>query len=336
MRVTLLGAGSWGTALSIVLSDNGHDVVLWEFDADQAERVSEERTNRKFLPGIELPSSVSVTSAIDAALERAELVVFVVPSHAVRQTAQSWSEAMSASAHVVCATKGLEEKTLLRMSEVIEEVLGMTDLHVTSLVGPSHAEEVARRIPTAIVAASLSESEAEIVQQAFMNTNLRVYTSSDITGVELGVSLKNTVAIAAGICDGLGFGDNTKGALLTRGLAEITRLGIAMGARPETFMGLSGMGDLITTAISKHSRNRYVGQEIAKGRKLTEILESMVMVAEGVRTTRAATELAKRFEVELPITEQMYQVLFENKDPQVALRELMERQPKPEATGMNG
>jgi len=231
---------------------------------------------------------------------------------------------------LVIATKGIEEKTLRRMSEVVEEAAGVPLEQIAVLVGPSHAEEVSRGLPTTVVASSLKGTLADEVQNIFMTGRFRIYTNDDLVGVEAGVALKNVIAIAAGMCDGLGYGDNTKGALLTRGLAEMTRLGVKMGARQETFSGLAGIGDLITTCISKHSRNRYVGNEIGRGRTLEEVLSGMVMVAEGVRTTRSAVGLAERYDVEMPIAAEVYQILFENKPAKQAMKDLMLRSPKPE------
>ena len=330
-RIALLGAGSWGTTLGLVLHGNGHDVAFWEFDAEQVERLSVERENRKFLPGVPIPEEITFTGDIGSALEDRDAVVFAVPSHAVRNVAAAASPHVPETVPVVNVAKGIENETLMRMSEVLAEQLDRRDAAgIVSLVGPSHAEEVSRCLPTTIVSAATDEETAVLVRDLFMMQTLRVYTNTDLVGVELGGSLKNIIAIAAGICDGMGYGDNTKGALLTRGLAEITRLGIALGGLPETFAGLSGMGDLITTCISRHSRNRYVGEAIAKGRTLEDILEEMVMVAEGVRTTRSANELAAREGVEMPISEQMGRVLFDGLDPREAITELMVRDPKPE------
>jgi glycerol-3-phosphate dehydrogenase (NAD(P)+) len=330
-RIAVLGAGSWGTTLGLVLHDNGHEVVLWEFDPEQAEALRRDRENRKFLPGIPVPGAIAVTNDIAGAARAADAVIVVVPSHAVRDTARAARGSVSDVALVVNASKGIENETLERMSEVLSTELGRPGARrIASLVGPSHAEEVSRKLPTTIVAAAFDEATAVAVRDLFMTEYLRVYTNTDLVGVELGVSLKNVIAIAAGICDGLGYGDNTKGALITRGLAEMTRLGVAMGGRPSTFAGLSGMGDLITTCISKHSRNRHVGEKIAEGLTLAQVLESMVMVAEGVRTTRSAAELASRHGIEMPITEQMNAVLFHDKDPKQAIAELMVREPKPE------
>ncbi len=330
-RIALLGAGSWGTTLGLVLHGNGHDVAFWEFDAEQVERLSVERENRKFLPGVPIPEEITFTGDIGSALEDRDAVVFAVPSHAVRNVAAAASPHVPETVPVVNVAKGIENETLMRMSEVLAEQLDRRDTAgIVSLVGPSHAEEVSRGLPTTIVSAATDEETAVLVRDLFMMQTLRVYTNTDLVGVELGGSLKNIIAIAAGICDGMGYGDNTKGALLTRGLAEITRLGIALGGLPETFAGLSGMGDLITTCISRHSRNRYVGEAIAKGRTLEDILEEMVMVAEGVRTTKSANELAAREGVEMPISEQMGRVLFDGLDPREAITELMVRDPKPE------
>jgi glycerol-3-phosphate dehydrogenase (NAD(P)+) len=258
-------------------------------------------------------------------------VVFAVPSHFVRETARRARRSLPAGVPVVNVAKGIENETLMRMSEVLSEELQRPGAAgISSLVGPSHAEEVSKRLPTTVVSAARDDRTAIDTRNLFMTDYLRVYTNTDLVGVELGVSLKNVIAIAAGICDGLGYGDNTKGALLTRGLAEMTRLGTAMGGMRETFAGLSGMGDLITTCISKHSRNRYVGEAIASGRTLTEILETMVMVAEGVRTTKSVSKLSQRHSVEMPICEQMHMVLFEDKQPREAIADLMLRDPKPE------
>jgi len=330
-RVAVLGAGSWGTTLGLVLHDNEHDVVLWEFDAEQVEAVRRDGENRKFLPGVTIPPEIEITNDIETAVAGAAAVVFAVPSHVVRGVARKARDSISEEL-VVNVAKGIENETLKRMSEVLSEELGRPGARgIASLVGPSHAEEVSRRLPTTVVSAAVDEETAVRARDLFMTGYLRVYTNTDLVGVELGVSLKNVIAIAAGICDGLGYGDNTKGALITRGLAEITRLGVAMGGRPQTFAGLSGMGDLVTTCISRHSRNRYVGERIAAGKTLDEILDEMVMVAEGVRTTKSAVALAKGHEVEMPITEQMNSVLFEHKDPREAIAELMMREPKPEA-----
>jgi glycerol-3-phosphate dehydrogenase (NAD(P)+) len=282
------------------------------------------------LPGIRIPAGVLVTSDMEAAFAGSDHTLLVVPSHGMRETAGRAAKFHTDGRLVTVATKGLEEDTLKRMSQVAEEGLGVAQTRVGVLVGPSHAEEVSRGLPTTVVASSTDQATAETIQEIFMTPTFRVYTNTDVVGVEIGVALKNVVAIAAGICDGLGFGDNTKGALLTRGLAEITRLGVKMGARQETFSGLAGIGDLITTCISRHSRNRYVGDEMAKGKTLEEVLAGMVMVAEGVRTTRSAVKLAEEHGVEMPIASEVYEILFEAKPAKQAIKDLMLRSRKPE------
>jgi glycerol-3-phosphate dehydrogenase (NAD(P)+) len=326
-RVALLGAGSFGTTLAIHLAGAGHEVRLWGRDAAAMARIRETRENAKFLAGITLPPGVKVHAELERALEAAEFTVFVVPSQAMRKVAAQVA-AIGAAGLPVCASKGLELGTLRRLSEVLAETLG--DRAPVMLTGPSHAEEVARGIPTTVVAACTDEARAREVQVLCSTPRFRVYTNDDVVGCEYGGALKNVIAIAAGVCDGLGFGDNTKGALLTRGLAEMSRLGEAMGARRETFFGLTGMGDLITTAMSRHSRNRHVGERLGRGETLEQVLGEMVMVAEGVHTARAARDLGRQRDVELPITEQVC-ALFEGRDPQSALMALMTRDLKREA-----
>jgi len=330
--VGVLGGGSWGTALALLLAGNGRDVRVWEFDAEQCERVNAERENARFLPGVRIPPGLRFYNDMADVVGKCEVLVFVVPSRYFRDTARAAASVGPPDGTLfVIATKGLERETLLRMSQVLgEEIPSSLDGRAAVLAGPSHAEEVSRGVPTAVVAASSGSGAAEEAQTLFMAENFRVYTNPDLVGVEFGVAVKNVIAVAAGICDGLGYGDNTKGALLTRGLAEIVRLGEAMGARRETFYGLAGVGDLITTCLSRHSRNRHVGEQIGRGRKLQEILGEMVMVAEGVDTAAAVLTLARREGVEMPITEQVNAVLFEGKDPKAAIRELMTREKKAE------
>jgi glycerol-3-phosphate dehydrogenase (NAD(P)+) len=278
-----------------------------------------------------LPGGIRIEDTIGGVVAGAAAVVFAVPSHALREISEATAPHVTREALVVNVAKGLEETTLLRMSEILARTMPRVEPGVVSLLGPSHAEEVSRDHPTALVAASSSVDAAREVQGIFNGETLRVYTSPDLVGVELAAGLKNVIAIAAGISFGVGFGDNSFGALVTRGLAEITRLGVAMGGRPETFYGLSGLGDLVTTCVSRHSRNRYVGEEIGKGhRSPQEVIGGMSMVAEGVRTTKAARGLAARAEVEMPITDQVYEVLFAGKDPRAAIRDLMLRDPKAE------
>lgn len=330
VKIAVLGGGSWGTALAVLLGGRGHNVSMWEFFDERAEAMKETRENKAMLPGITIPDSITITSDMAEALPGSDIVLLVVPSHVLRETVEIAAGLMKGTEKVVIATKGVEQGSLKRMSEVVEEVGGVGQERIAVLVGPSHAEEVARELPTAIVSASLDEETARYVQEKFTTPMFRVYTNTDIVGVEIGVAVKNVIAIAAGITDGLGFGDNTKGALLTRGLAEITRLGVKMGARQQTFAGLAGIGDLITTCTSQHSRNRFVGEELGKGRKLKDILDGMVMIAEGVRTTKSAVGLAGKYEVEMPISEEVNKILFEDKPPKEAIRDLMLRSPKPE------
>jgi glycerol-3-phosphate dehydrogenase (NAD(P)+) len=326
-RVAVLGAGSWGTTLAVHLARAGHTVQVWGHDRSELAALEADRENRKFLPGITLPEGVKVQPELKVALEGAAAALFVVPSQAVRSVAEQVS-ATGFRALAACASKGLELGTLKRLSEVITEVLGDQDPVV--LTGPSHAEEVSRGVPTSIVAAAHDESRARTVQELCSSGTLRVYRNSDVAGCEYGASLKNVVAIAAGVCDGLGFGDNTKGALLTRGLAEIARLGVALGGQRETFFGLTGMGDLIATAMSPHSRNRHVGERVGRGEPLEHVLGGMVMVAEGVHTARAARELGRAHGVELPIIDEVCAMLFEGRGPRESLAALMGRDLKRE------
>jgi len=323
MEIQVVGAGSWGLALTRVLALNGHHVRIWCREEDHPDRLRETRESADFLPGVLLPDSVDVVTEVDPGVEMA---VLAVPSHAMRPIVQAFP--FSRDAIRVSVAKGIENDSLLRMSEVIRQVSG--PCQVVALSGPTHAEEVGRGLPASIVAAGESETACRSVQEAFRCDALRVYTSLDLIGTELGGSLKNVVAIAAGACDGLGLGDNAKAALITRGLAEIARLGAALGADPLTFAGLSGMGDLIVTCTSRHSRNRAVGERMAQGKPLRDVLDATSMVAEGVRTTRSAAALARRCAVEMPITNQVYRVLFEGVDIRRAVTELMQRDPKPE------
>jgi len=336
VTIAVIGGGGWGTALASVLARKGHAVTLWVYETDLAARLVLTRENDIYLPGVAIPAEVGVTSSLAAAVAGAEMILFVTPSHALRATATRLvADARGAFATaplVVVATKGIETKTLRRMSEVLAETLpAPSGQDAVVLAGPSHAEEVAHQVPTAIVAACRDHARAEAVQEACSTEWFRIYTNDDVVGVELGVSLKNVVAIAAGISDGLGFGDSTKAALLTRGLAEMARLGRALGARPDTLSGLAGMGDLIATATSRHSRNRRLGEAVGRGATLAEALAASPMVAEGVGTCEAAVELARRQGVELPIAEQVHAILFEGKSARAALRELLTRDLKPEA-----
>ena len=336
LKIAVLGAGSWGTTLAVLLDENKHRVKLWEFYEEFAEALRNERENKRFLPGIAIAESISIETDIAAALSDADLVLSVVPSHVTRNVAKLAAETgrIAKETIVVNASKGLEEGTLARMSEVLADELPVDAGQICTLAGPSHAEEVSRQMPTSVVAAGIDAKVTGRVQEAFFRPYFRVYTNSDVVGVEVGVALKNIIAIAAGVCDGLGYGDNTKAALLTRGLVEITRLGCALGAKAETFFGLAGIGDLIATALSRHSRNRHVGERIGKGESLEQILGQMVMVAEGVRTTRAAVDMGKKMNVDLPIISSVYAVLYNNVDARKAINQLMNRPPQQEMSWM--
>ena len=323
MRIQVVGSGSWGLALARLLARNEHEVHLWCREEDDPDKLRRTRESKAFLPGVKIPESIQIATEISPDVD---IAVMAVPSHVMRHVAAS----LKFSPHTirVSVAKGIENDSLLRMSEVIEEVAPGGP--IVSLSGPSHAEEVGKDLPASLVAAGKVEDAAKQVQEAFLSNNFRVYTSTDIVGVELGGSLKNVIAIAAGVCDGFELGDNAKAALITRGLAEIARLGVACGADPLTFSGLSGLGDLIVTCASRHSRNRGVGEKIASGKTLDQILASMTMVAEGVRTTQSARALAQKMNVEMPIMETTFEVLFNGADARYAIAALMMRDPKAE------
>jgi glycerol-3-phosphate dehydrogenase (NAD(P)+) len=329
-RITILGAGSWGMAVARLLDLNGRDVTLWAYDPREYYRLLQERGDATKLPRLHLASTIEVTNDLHAAIDDCDLIVLAVPAQHLRSVLRELGTRLRPRVGVVNLAKGIETGTLKRMSEVAIEETSLSLDRVCTLSGPSHAEEVALDMPTTVVVAGSSEPLIGRVQEVFSNLVFRVYRSSDLLGVELGGSLKNVVAIAAGIVDGLGFGDNTKGALITRGLAEMTRLGVTLGAKPETFAGLSGLGDLVTTCCSRHSRNRWVGEQIGIGKKLHEILLTMSMVAEGVETTRSAHSLARHCGVEMPITAEVFRVLFEGKPPLEAIEQLMGRSLKAE------
>lgn len=331
MNVTVLGAGSWGTTLAILLAGKGHRVSLWSYRDDQAREIRQTRQNATFLPGIHIPEEIEVLSDIDEAVAQKELIVAAAPSQFLRLVTRQVARHGFRDTVWVNVAKGIENESLMTMSEVLLDTLqDVKKENICTLSGPSHAEEVIRKIPTAVVAASISRETACLVQSTFSTPYLRIYLNEDLRGVELGGSLKNVIAVGAGISDGVGFGDNTKAAIMTRGIVEITRLGVAMGAQPSTFAGLSGVGDLIVTCMSRHSRNRYVGEQVGKGRKLEDVLKEMVMVAEGVQTTKSARELARRYGIEMPITNEVHAVLFEGKDPHRATEDLMTRDAKGE------
>jgi glycerol-3-phosphate dehydrogenase (NAD(P)+) len=330
VKATVVGAGAWGTALGVVLAGKGHDVTIWSYEEDVAASINAGGGNR-YLPGVELPASLGADTDIAAALGGADLVVSAAPSQFVRSTMAKAGPSIPSGALLVSASKGIELGTLLRMDEVLSEVLPASIMdRFCVLSGPSFAAEVAQGAPTAVVVASRNEQAAVRVRDAFLTPTFRVYTGTDVIGAELGGALKNVVALAAGATAGLGYGHNTLAALITRGLAEITRLGVAAGAERATFYGLAGVGDLVLTCTGSLSRNRTVGYRLGKGESLEAILSDMTAVAEGVKTAEAARELARRYGVEMPIMEQMYAIVHEGKGPSDALRALMSREPKAE------
>jgi glycerol-3-phosphate dehydrogenase (NAD(P)+) len=330
VKIAVIGDGGWGTTLSILLAQKGNEVYLWGAFADYVDYLNNHRENIKFLPEIKIPQSIYITSDMKTALDGTEIAVLAVPSQHARAVAKKMKPFLSSSTLLVSASKGIEIDSKKRMSEVLNEVLDTENLAVLS--GPSIAIEVANGIPTTVVSASLGDmSAAKKVQEVFITDKFRVYTGDDPVGIELGGSLKNVIAIAAGINDGLGLGSNSKSALMIRGITEISRLGAAMGAVTNTFWGLSGIGDLITTCISQYGRNRWFGEEIGRGKKPKEALAETEMVVEGFATTKAAYQLSGEKKIEMPITEQMYEVLYNNKDPKLAVKDLMTREPKAES-----
>ncbi len=333
MRIAVLGAGSWGTTLAIVLSENKHDVSLWTYRPEQAAMMKETLENPAFLPGIKIPQRICILTDIEEAAYKKDIIVSAVPSQFLRSVIQQIAHHELSETIIVNVAKGIENHSLMTMSEVMLDVLEhekRTNLSILS--GPSHAEEVSRRMPTAVVSASFNLKTSKMVASAFGTPYFRVYVNDDIRGVELGGALKNVIAIGAGVVDGAGFGDNTKAAIMTRGIAEMTRLGVKMGALPRTFAGLSGVGDLIVTCMSKHSRNRYVGEEVGKGRKLNDVLKEMVMVAEGVATCQSSVDLAKKHHIEMAIFTEVHKILFEGKNAHQATEDLMAREVKGETS----
>ena len=332
MKVTVLGAGSWGTTLSLVLLDNHHDVNLWTFSAEEAEWLREKH-ECQFLPGLKLPQELSISTDIEESCIRRDMIVAAVPSQFLRSVLQRISH-LDLTDTIICnVAKGIENGSLMTMSEVLLDVLmHERKENLAVLSGPSHAEEVSIKIPTMVVAAAFKSKIARVVQDAFITDYFRVYVNEDLRGVELGGAVKNVIAVAAGLSDGAGFGDNTKAAIMTRGIFEITRLGAKMGALPVTFAGLSGVGDLIVTCMSRHSRNRYVGEEIGKGRAVNDVLSEMKMVAEGVPTAKSVHQLAKKNHIDMPMAEEVYKVLFEDKNARQATLDLMGRDTRGEGS----
>lgn len=333
VRISVIGAGSWGTAVSWLLGNNGHEVSLWARETEIAQGVNAQHRNPLYLPEVELPASVTASDDVGVALQGAEAVVVVTPSIGVRSTAEAMKPHLGDSTPVVILSKGVEQDTLMLMTEVLEDVLGNRD-RIAGLSGPNHAEEVSRGIPSATVVAAHNEDVARLFQDAFMTQTFRVYTNPDVIGVELCGASKNIVAIAAGVCDGLGYGDNTKATLMTRGLAEMSRLGRALGANPLTYMGLAGMGDLIVTCTSRHSRNRGLGEMVANGGTMQEFYDKTHMVAEGAVACLSVAALGEREGVEMPITNMVKAVLYDGLDPRIAGAELMGRAARDELHGM--
>ncbi len=330
MKIGIIGAGSFGLALGVLLNNNGHKVTIWSRGTNEKEfnDVVKTRENKSKLPGVLIPKEVDFTKDIEKTVKENELIVLAVPSPGMRSTARMIKDFVTEGKIIVNVTKGIEADTLMTMSDIIETEI--PNCKVCILSGPTHAEEVGRGMPTSIVAGAKEKSTAEFVQNVFMNETFRVYTSPDIIGIEIGSSLKNVIALAAGVADGLGYGDNTKAAIITRGIAEISRLGIKMGGKVETFAGLTGIGDLIVTCASMHSRNRRAGILIGQGKTMDEAMAEVKMVVEGVHSAKAAMQLAKKYDVELPIIEQVNEILFNNKPAKEAVKGLMLRDKKAE------
>lgn len=333
MKICILGAGSWGTALAVMMAEKDVDVSLWHRREDMVEQLREKRQNVHYLPEILLPTKVTPTSRLDEAIEGSEVVVLAVPSHSVREICAQIKPYVDADQYIVNVAKGLEEGSYLRLSQVINDELSYNNVFV--LTGPSHAEEVARKLPTTVVISGEEREKCEYLQDLFSTPTFRVYTNPDMIGVELGGALKNIIALGAGMSDGLGYGDNSKAALMTRGIAEISRLGKILGAKTETFAGLTGIGDLIVTCTSMHSRNRRAGMMLGQGKPLDEVLASIGMVVEGVRATKIAWELAQKHECEMPITEGLNKILFEEMDPKAVVTDIMTRSNKHEMEEIN-
>ena len=329
-NILVIGDGGWGTALAVLLAEKGCRVYQWSAFPEYAKEVQRTRLNKKFLPGVKLPRKMRISGLVEDIPRDIGLIVSAVPTLYLRSSLNKLAVALNGGAPVVSGTKGIENSTLLRASQIIHETLGARR-SIAVISGPSHAEEVARHLPTSVALGGKNPGLLRALQRLFSTNHFRVYTNSDITGVELGGALKNVIAIAGGMSDGLGYGDNSKSALLTRGLVEIARLGVKMGGRRQTFFGLAGLGDLMTTCFSRHSRNRAVGESIGRGKRLDKILSNSEMVPEGVWTVRSVVDLARKYRVEMPITEQVYKVLFEGLKPEEGVRRLMTRKFKSES-----
>lgn len=331
MKIAVLGAGGWGTTLAILLNENGNEVTLWEYNPEYAKTLAEYRENFYYLPKIRIPESINITNDLEYAAKDKNLIVISTPTQFIRKSLSPLRGFNFKNSIIVSVSKGIENKTYMLVSDILSDIFeNIKSKNLLCLSGPSHAEEVARKIPTAVVCAGSDERNAKIVQKIFSNNYFRAYRNNDLKGAEVGGALKNVIAIAAGISDGAGFGDNTKAAIMTRGVNEIMQLGLKLKAKKETFYGLSGLGDLIVTCSSVHSRNRSVGEQLGTGKKLKEILKGMKMVAEGVATTKAAYELSISLGIDLPITHQVYNILFKDKDPHLATEQLMKRDLKEE------
>jgi glycerol-3-phosphate dehydrogenase (NAD(P)+) len=332
VKITIIGAGSWGTALAVVLESNKHDVCIWAREADIAENININHRNPTYLPDLLIPTNIRCSTNLQECATDRDMIVFATPSHTMRELAEKVKPYLKGNELVLTVSKGIEDNTYLTMTQVLADALQdvIIEDHIGTLSGPSHAEEVARFKPTVVVSAANSKSTATSIQEAFMTPMFRVYVNYDVIGVEVAGAVKNIMAIAAGIIDGAELGDNAKSALLTRGLLEIKRLGTRIGASRDTFSGLAGIGDLIVTCTSQHSRNRHVGYHIGKGEKLHEIISRMAMIAEGVKTTKSVFGWSKKLNIEMPITEMVYRVLFENMNPEDAMFELMTREAKDE------
>lgn len=327
-NVGVMGAGSWGTALALLLHNNGHQVTVWSISEEEVKMLSEEREHKSKLPGVKLPDDMIFTSNMEEAIVGKDFVVLAVPSPYTRSTARNMKPYVAEGQILVDVAKGIEEATLMTLSQQIEEEIPQADVAVLS--GPSHAEEVGRGLPTTVVIGAKTEKTAKYLQEMFMNKVFRVYISPDRLGMELGGSLKNVIALAAGIADGMGYGDNTKAALITRGIHEIAQLGVKMGGAIESFVGLTGIGDLIVTCASKHSRNRKAGYLMGQGKSMQEAMDEVQMVVEGVYSTKAAVKLGEKYGVDLPIVNEVNKVLFEGKDPKEAVDDLMLRDSRAE------
>ena len=327
-KITILGDGGWGTTLAIILCKKGYSVNLWGAFPKYLKYLNKNRLNTKFLPGVKIPNAINITADLKKAVANCDVIVLAIPSQYIRNILRKIPQDIIKGKIIVSAIKGIENHTLMRISEVVKDVLGIGNIAVLS--GPTIAHEIAKGIPSTAVIASKNKKIAKELQSIFITDKFRIYTNNDTTGTELGGSLKNIIALACGISDGLGFGTNTKAALLTRGIVEITRLGMKMGAKKETFMGISGLGDLITTCFSHHSRNRFAGEQLGKGKDIRQILSKMDMIAEGIPTTKSAYALSIKHKVDMPITKEVYSIIYKGKNPLKAVRDLMTRKHKQE------